>query len=76
MGKTAQVLVNSREKGPNRPRLGELWAWEEPLWGPGEGSVCPGTQDQPLPIPCFVFPALWFPNLFGLKFVSNFFFHM
>ena len=54
--------------------LGELWAWGELSWGPGEGSVCPGTQDQPLPNPCFVFPALWFPNLFGLKFVSNFFF--
>ena len=54
--------------------LGELWAWGELSWGPGEGSVCPGTQDQPLPISCFVFPALWFPNLFGLKFVSNFFF--
>ena len=41
--------------------------------GAGKGSVCPGTQGQPLAIPRFVFPALWFPNLFGLKFVSNFF---
>lgn len=44
-------------------------------WGAGPGvCVSPGSPGQPLPIPRFVFPALWFPNLFGLKFVSNFFF--
>lgn len=38
------------------------------------GCTSPGSQGRPLSIPRFVFPALWFPNLFGLKFVSNFFF--
>lgn len=38
------------------------------------GCAHPESQGRPLSIPHRVFPALWFPNLFGLKFVSNFFF--
>lgn len=64
-----------REPGPHLPGA----------WGgvsPGRAALgaarrvcgCPRSQGRPPLLPCFVFPTLWFPNLFGLKSVSNFFF--
>lgn len=63
----AHTFGGARGLGGREPRKGGLGR------GP-QGLRRPGSQGQPRPIPCFAFPALWFPNLFGLKFVSNFFF--
>lgn len=63
-GKKAQALKRARSSEP--------WWW--PGWLQGTGGHRAGSPARPHPHSPLCILGLWFSNLFGLKFVSNFFF--